>query len=216
MGWEIDPIADTPADLYALLPEVAVEVPGCAENMQKAALRRYAQRFCRDTEIWLERLAPTTTASMTSVELNALVAASYDAEVLRVKQVWFPDNGRFIYESQYRLEPSGEDLTMTFIADGIDTALVVNTEDGNMEIQVIVNPDDGCASYPAWLLQRWGKAIVDGALGYLMAQGRKPWTDRDSAMMHKEEYEQAVGEAKEYSTMNRLSGEVCAEPRLFV
>lgn len=216
MGWELDPIAATPADLYALLPEVSVEVPGCSENMQKAALRRSAQRFCRDTEIWLESLAPSTSSSMTSVELNALVAATYDAETLRVKQVWFPDNGRFIYESQYRLEPDGEDLTMTFIADGIDTALTVNDDDGNMEVQVIVNPDDGCASYPAWLLQRWGKAIVDGALAYLMNQGKKPWTDRDAAAMHKEEYEQATGEAKAYSTANRLSGEVCAAPRLFV
>lgn len=217
MAWSGVPIPATPTDLYTLLPRISHELPSCPEPVQKEALRLAAQQFCRDTEAWIEKLAPTTSASMASVELNALLAATYDAAALRVKYVWFPDNGRIVYENYYRLAPDGGDMDMVFTTSAnIDQALTVATADGDMEIGVIVDPYDTCAAYPAWLLRRWGTAICAGALATVKLQTKKPWSDPQGGMLRQSEYQLAVGTAKASNITGRKSGEIYIQPQPFV
>lgn len=52
----------------------------------------------------------------------------------------------------------------------------------NLDVNAVLIPKETLTQFPSWVLDRWGHAIADGAIGRFMQQNERDWTDRQGAV----------------------------------
>lgn len=149
-------------NLYSLQNLVYPELGGRpTEPYIRNQLRAAAHWFLRLTELWREDLATLTSVAD---QADYTMAVAYDAYIQRVLAVQY--NG-----APYGFSRVSEDgITIT-----LDPTPAIAGDD--IDISVILLPIEANTTYPAWILQRWGHAIVLGTEGLLAAQADRPWFD---------------------------------------
>lgn len=188
-------------NLYDLLPEVQKEIEGdINESVIKRALRRAARLFLLQTELWRETLSATTTAT-DEYTLSGL--HTHSAHIKRVDNVKVADD-------PIKFEKVSTDGTVVTLSNK-------TLADKTIEFEVVFIPNESNTDLPAWIVERWDRALVLGTLYELKKQNRRPWSDPNGAQLAYRELLEEVGRAKheKYSARGPV-GNLRIQPRAFV
>jgi len=66
-----------------------------------------------------------------------------------------------------------------------------------LDLYVVLVPQRASRMIPDFISEEWRDAIVHGALGRLLMQSGKPWTNPEKALLHKREFALAVRDARQ-------------------
>jgi hypothetical protein len=180
-GTVIDPDeTEYTASIMTLLPYVSPYLKACEEPIQKDALRKVASDFARESEIW--QATYTTTVATATTTISPTI--SYSAGLLRVRYLTVDDcvaDERMMYTVSH----TG---TITFLNElKVGTVVIVYYN---------ILPRRSCETYPEWLIDTWGSAIVEGTLSRLFAMAGKPWFNSQSSQYHMNEFNEYISLAK--------------------
>src|SRR5690606_23767232 len=126
-------------------------------------------------EVWLHEYATLTAEGQAEYDF----VVPDDTGVIRLKSLELATYApRF-----YPLGPGDTSVTLVHAPSQDDDALVM---------QFILAPKNGRDTAPSWLLNRYGRGIQDGVLGYLFGMAGTPWFNGNRAVMHMERYEDAI------------------------
>jgi hypothetical protein len=146
-----------------------------------------------DTEVIGVRKVVGTTSAGKEWRLNPL---DKDQWPLNVR----PDQPRF-----YAYVPEGQiDLQAT--PDASYTLTVT------AQVQLVL----GATTVPDVLDSKWGRALADGTLGYLMDIPEQPWTDHGQAMVRRKAFQAAINNAKADEQRGYNQGSVMVRQRAFI
>lgn len=67
---------------------------------------------------------------------------------------------------------------------------------GFIDVETVEYPKVTAEEAPSWFVQRYGDAIVSGAVGRIMGMSGRPWSDAAKAAEENLRYESAVNEAR--------------------
>jgi len=180
---------DGSENLYDLIDQIQPHVGDAPEYFVKQMLRSVARDFCRKTHVWVEQL--TTIPSVASQE-DYTLTSSYDAKILRVLEVKLET-----VDHNFSMDEEGT-LTM-------DPATGSTGDD--IDVKVVLLPDEDCSGFHAWLIDRWGDAIAAGTIFWLKAMPNQAWTDYEGAGFWQEQYKAGVAWAKGEEMTQRHRGE---------
>ena len=65
-----------------------------------------------------------------------------------------------------------------------------------LEAEVVFRPELTADDLPDWFMDRWSEAIIDGTLGALMLEEKKPWSNAQLGLRHQHLYNTTVTRAK--------------------
>lgn len=198
-------------NISTLVPNIATSLRSCEEAMQLQALRRAGREFCLASEVWRE--------DMNGVELDAddttvtlTVPAAYVADILRVRTV----KQRLATETDLTKAALLDERLWTLGVDNVLTLVIAPNADSLLDLNVVYLPRISCSLYPDWLLNRWSEGFCAGALGLLMEQPGKPWSDKPSAQYYQQQFRESVARAKREGWQGRKSGNQLFTTREFV
>jgi hypothetical protein len=162
-----------------LYPGMAVELPGVEDRSFLRALRDAGRRFCDRTEIWAWTLDPI---DLVEEQLDYTLAHEWQAVIKRVLEVRINSEagvtagtkGNAQDESLYEFTPPS---TLT-LDDSLEPG--ADLTDG-LEADVVLVPNLRCDEIPEYIIERWGEAIMAGAIAELKRQPNRGWTDPDGA-----------------------------------
>ena len=183
-----------------LMDQARMHLPGALDGFIKTELFSVLDTFFKDTNLWFEDL--TFTANPTSnTYLQAPADYTYtltptSGQIVRLLTAWdgnekkigaaMPQPGQIII--QYPPATSS-----TF---GARVALTV------------VDPldADGYPVFPEWVLQRHGDVVLDGLLGYMMAQHAKPYSNPQLASVRLRKFRSGVSVARNSAKQQNVYG----------
>lgn len=193
-------------NLYDLLPRIQTMVTGIINLVElKQKLRRVTMDFFRRTEIWVQDLDVIT--SVADQEDYSLTT-SYSAFIHRVKEIVITNT------NDNKIPWRFKDVTV----DGGTVTIVpaYTTAGDDIDVKVVLIPEEDCTQFPTHLLQRWGQGIVDGTIGYYAGRAATVSYDPVKAGYHLREFEDAISSAKGENFTLRGPGLVVAIAREFV
>lgn len=182
-----------------LIPQVSALTPECPNPIIKDALMKAMREFFSTSRAWRARdiTLLTTVADQTSYDANPPA----NAEVLQVLACW---NGTDEIDCEVPGEdddayPGETDSTyrIAVSADGAYYELRPAPEAAGDVLQgsVAYTLAANATGIPSWIYREHRYGIACGAAAHLVAQPRKPWTDRESYAMHRAEFEKAIRDA---------------------
>ena len=168
---------------------VVFRVPGCSDLMVRKAVRWAYNDFCR-------RSCCLRTVRRLSIEeeqtdypvmpvygqsVDSIVRVSIGRRVLRPQKDYLVVDGLAkVVRLHERFVPwSGE-------AGGVVW----------MEVEAVEMPSLESEEMPSWFADKYGAAVVSGALAQLLGTSGRAWSDPQSAAVERRAYENAVAEAK--------------------
>lgn len=175
------------SDFFDLL---SPDVPNCPQSMQTLALRQAAIAFCEQSQAWKYQHDP----------IGVTVATSdYDFTPLPNSVVHAIDYAEF-NDSEIEVMTAQDDVwlwnwrhqdgTPQYVV-GHPTYLTLipapNVE-GTLTLTVILKPSPVADGIDDDLFNEWREAIVHGALARLLMSPKKPYTDMQLAMLHKNQF----------------------------
>lgn len=190
---------DSVQNLFSLSPLVEPYLKACPLEIIKQQLSMALWDWCRQTHSWKQELA-----AIASVEDQAdyQMVVSYNAIILVVRGV----------------TTDGDDVIVSEVSETEILTLETIPSEDDLDIvpTVTLGASETCDAVPAWLLNRWGRAIADGALEFLLAMKNKPWGDPQMASYYANKYRRSILEAKNEGTRKRKAGSIPWQGRRFV
>lgn len=171
-----------------------------------SALRRAAQRFCRDSRIWRERLEDIVyEPAVNEYDLPAPDGATVE-EIL-----WARSSGNVLSTcSAEAIFTAGETVEGTPQAVALkslsNTCLVWPTPEGGsgtLGLYVVLAPSRTANEVPDQLADRWHDAIIAGARAELMSTIGMPWSNPQEAERQTMIFWDFVAEARREATSGR-------------
>lgn len=183
--------------ISGLLGVARAELTGAPDNLITQKLREIGREFLRKTEIWTEDISVTLVEDQAAYTLTPTAGTVFKIESLLYQNEpallrgFYLDlaNSKLTFETGY---VPGESL-----ADQVWTCRVV----------LDVEWRDGDNDFPAFVLNRWGDGIANGAAGDLQRMSKRPWTDPNWSIRY-EKYKNALREAKREKIGRGVSREI--------
>lgn len=148
-----------------LVPRMEGWLPGCPPVLLRQTLQDTARRFCMETGALRTEIGPFGFVDGQNVYLLELPVL---ATVLNVHGVWI--SGMKCHPTSYRIRRNEDTDTV------IEFALVPAASEGRVwTAGVSMTPLMGCEEYPSAFMDKWGHAVVAGALALLMADSTKAY-----------------------------------------
>ena len=193
---------DSSDNLYDLLPQIQPYVGGVGTSLLQQVAREVAGEFCKATEVWREHFEDIATVE-DQEDYDLSGEHSYSAWIKRVYAVTIEDVDWGFSEVS---------------ADG-DTVTIspsYPTDDDDLDAWVVLIPEETCSQYPAWFLERWGKALVYGVRSKLKLMANVPWSDPQGGQIERSHYMSEVSAAKREVRTERGRGLLTMVQRRFV
>lgn len=189
-------------DLYPLMEP---ELPGCPQPLILQALRKKVRQFCQDTDAWREQLKDI---NLVAGQRDYVLNPSFDAEIRKIVEVRINtaanraaghigapvDFQRYTFHGELS-QRSGANLppnTLTLDATLNPSESVA----GGLEVKVSLAPLLMAGQVDQDFLQKWGEAIIGGAMFYLMAMKNKKWSDPQKAGLYLVDYYKGLSRAR--------------------
>lgn len=186
--------------LFTLAEEMILQLPGASDLAVRKALQRACRKFCQDTAIFRQRIeipveehvysylvVPNMSAQITHVDKARLVAGGSWRRLPIVDKHVYQDN-----DGQYWLV--------------LDKWLVDSTleedEEAKISVQVTLIPDIGSEELPCGFVDKWGQAIIAGAMIQLCGTPGVAWSNPGLAQQNMSIYHDWVTDA----AMERMGG----------
>lgn len=184
-----------------LLPEL----PGCTTDFLDYHLRKVTREYCKATSCW------RATGDPIDVEAGLadypVYAPETQAEVVRITAInlagsllWRTSSAlpsRAELECPPRYGPndppftlSGDLRTLTLATREVPTADLAAA----LLLEAALRPVEDAKTLPTFLKSEHSEALRYGVLSRLMAMGKKPWTDRELALVYLTQWNAALGQ----------------------
>jgi hypothetical protein len=170
-----------------LISELAVQLPGCPDNLIMLALRRGARKFCERTGLWQAGLTAAAVAEQAEYTLDASGAG--EAQILTVDKVEV--NGCEIVKSGYKFDKLTSELV--FQAGSIPTV-----DDQTIAITVSLQPTLDCTDFPTVITGQYSEGISAWAGAYICRLSKRPWFDPAQAVEFDRTYRGVLQDALIY------------------
>lgn len=201
------------------LPLVLTEAPGCPVALAVDAVRQAAREFCEQSRAWRHKSEPTALwAGRTRYPLHTfeacdvcgILGAAYGSRELKPLA---PDAAQFsqatsLEPTHYRFWEPGE--IEVYPIPQADTA-------AELRVNLALMPGRSTDVLPAFLLDRHGPAICQGAVGkLLMGPGNQPWHNPQMGAVAESRFKAATVLAKMATSRAGTPGGRRVRPRPFV
>lgn len=170
-----------------------------------AALRAMARQFMVDTEIWREELDAFPTVADQAAYPLALPTEGTDPDTVTYNATF----KRALYVRLNSAICTLDPCRWTLRNDGVLTFKTAPaTTDLPVVVGVVFTPNASCTQLPAALVARWGPAIAEGAIAYLLTQDSQPWSNPNEGARRMQAYVYEVNNAKREVCTSCQSGEL--------
>lgn len=185
------------------MQELLPYTPGAVRAVVKRAIRRTAREFYRQTFAWRDvraglSLTPGQSAVGASyqdnaVDIVAILSVEIDGRPLQPLSRRPPD-GTYNYAEPmaYYMASSTDTTSGAFILVPGTTAGVA----GTLAYEMALAPNLTADYFPDMTQYLYYEAIVDGALGKLLAQPAKPYSNPTLAQYHLKRFRAAIAQAR--------------------
>lgn len=186
--------------------EVLPWAPGCNTAMATSAIRRAAIELFDKCLIWRKRLSAinavadtatyTLSPGITNVVVAKVISVRFSNKLLRRRGVRQLD--AYYGENNDWREMKGTPEWFTEEAPGKITLVPMPSTSitGAIEVEVALRPTEASTGIDDTDFDYWReyvRVIADGALAYIKAEPRKPWTDIPGSQQRRKAFDEAVG-----------------------
>lgn len=176
--------------IESLTPFIMPRVPGAAEPVVFDAIRRAAQEFCETTRLW--RYDDSFEASGEPDEIMAAPVGSYIFEIESARfdgrplePIALTDLERLIQDWR-----SLDNAAPKYITQAEpDTVMLVPKGAGKVDLTLTLKPSDDTELLPTWLIDKYSRAIADGAIAELMMMPGQPYSNPQLAGVHAQRFQ---------------------------
>jgi len=210
-------------DMTALLDEVLPDVPGCPRALALDKVREKAREFFRRTGIWLHPAFTDIDIVIGQRDYPLVPVEPLDeTSIVGVVQVWI--TGTRIYKRSrpelirsypnFVTQAGPRPVHYYWELDNVVTLFPTPTVeiDGGLQVLAIQAPKIDATVFPDAYYADWRSYIASGAKYELMRIPKKPYSDPQLALFHKDEFETGVtlasgrlNSAGEYSSEDEIS-----------
>jgi hypothetical protein len=185
-----------------LMNNVRINVPGALDTVVKLEFFNALDDFFKGSNIWKEKIPVSVDPTKDT----------YDV---------VPTDSGAINRLLWVIDPSGVAVNATMEEPG---TLVLQYKPGMAQTytacvaKTVTDPTtkDDYPQYPDWVLDKYGDDLVNGVVGRLMKQPKKPYTDLQLAQYYLKSFEQAIGFARiEAARMNTYAAQTWRFPQSF-
>lgn len=163
-----------------------VRLTGAVDDAIKLELFNAADEFCRETDIWQERI-PFVTVPPTPDVVYDLVPT--EGTILRLLDLNRDDGSRITWPATMRIP--GELVLPTQWEAGTNLVATVSLAP--------IDPTEAGTEFPIigdWIWSRHFTALVDGLITKMAMVADKPYTDANLALYHGRRFRNAIGVAR--------------------
>lgn len=186
--------------------EVLPWAPGCNTAMADSAIRRAAIELFDKGLLWRKRLAAinavqdqaayTISSGITNVGIAQIISVRYSNKTLTRMGVSQLDD--YYGDTVDWRELKGTPEFYTESAPGVITLVPMPSvaATGAIEVEAALRPTEASTGIDTTDLDYWReyvRVIADGALAYIKAEPRKPWTDIRGAESRRQAFVEAIG-----------------------
>jgi len=185
-------------DYYDLL---LPELPGCPTAMLDLHLVETVRIFCASTAVWREALTPINLQAGVATYAMAVPAGSALDRLTSLTV-----NGELLWKLTSRLDDRQADGVQPKYTENqppfqlsanLDSITLLEVPSSNvtagLAITAALKPVQGATVIPDFIKSQYSEAIRHGVLSRLMAMGKKPWTDRELALVYSSRWNSALG-----------------------
>jgi len=170
-------------------------LPGCDTPLVLAALQAAGMDFCERSRVWEEDLAAM---NIVAEQVDYTLTSPYDARIDGIESVEMNtaqgvtdgDEGGEVDPQFYEFDPATNVLTL---AEDIEPQEAVTS---GLVVRVVYVPRLLTKELAGWVLDQYGLAIVQKALGDLQGGAGKPWSNPVESQRNLLRYENAVDTAR--------------------
>lgn len=191
------PIRRPVSNLGDFIKDMVKSLPDCTQPEMRMALRESAVEFCRDTGAFCGRLDPI---DVVANQLLYPMEVPYEAYIHTIKRVQMKayaadTRPRDLVPTEYDTE-DGEPMSLFLTYEPVaDIA-------GGIIVTATFVPYPDAEDFPAEFLNRWGPAIVCGALALKQGERGRAWSD---PVKYQENYARCRA-GKSEAVIRRLNG----------
>lgn len=183
------------AAISTLVPDVRVEIPGVAAFVAERQLLRATRVFCEETRAWRTNISVGVSAATPTVILTSLLPTATEmVDVISVKnsvdggEPVHPRTYAWLDQNRTNWRAETNNYATYFLLDGNDTIRFVPTPSDTIanlyDVRVAVKPLLTATTIDDILANKFREELIHGALGYLYAIPKKPWSDPGLATFH--------------------------------
>jgi hypothetical protein len=176
--------------------------------------------FCGQSRWLRETITVTTAADDPDYDL---VSADPDLEVIGIRRIV----GATSAGKQFKLDPlakelwplnarSGRPRVHTYTPEASFALFPTPDAVYTMTVTAQMQPKQTATTLPDALESKWGRALVDGALGYLLDIQDQPWTNHGQADVRRRAFRSAINNAKADEQRDYNQGSVMVRQRAFI
>jgi hypothetical protein len=182
-------------DTERLMKNARSRLPGAIDTVLELELFNVLDEFFQDSNVWQEAIEFSVTAadevptiyyiepeSVSSIVRLISVVTSEDRPVAATMQV----PGEVILLTQ----PGGDETYTATVAMTVDDP---------------VQSTNNYPEFPAWVLTKYGMALLDGLLGRMMSQPAKPYSNTQLALYHTRKFRSAIAFASTESVRRNVA-----------
>ena len=180
--------------LSVLVPDVRMEVPEVPSFVAQRQLLRAMREFCEFTRAWRVNVSVGVTKNVATVNLTSLLPGGTElVDIISMKNA---DGGappeprtyRWLVKNISDWRSESEPDANYYVLDGNNTVRFMPTPSattaGKYTARVSVKPLLTATTINDVLVNKYSELFIHGALAYLYAVPRKPWTDASLAQYH--------------------------------
>jgi hypothetical protein len=179
-------------DLYPLMTPY---LPGCDTPLVLGALQIAGRDFCDRARVWEEDL---TAVNLVAEQVAYTLTSPYDAQIDGIASVEINtaagvadgDEGGEVDADYYEFDPATNVLTLD---DAIEPQTSVTS---GLVVRVVFVPRLLTKEIAGWVLEQFGMAIMQKAMGDLQGGAGKPWSNPVESARNLRRYESGVDAAK--------------------
>ena len=209
--------------LTEFLPQVQPHVPGCPEGVILEAIRNACIRFCTDTWLIRETLAPITVAvgadeyaltASTDNESIGIVSFLHDKRELDQKT----EDELDIIDSGWRTADPGVASYVTMLLPDVAKLNREPAEEivDGLIVRIATKPTDTADSVDDLLFNDWRKAIKYGAIEDLLEIPEKGWSNMKLSLWYGKRFNFEIQRGKARARMGFMSKSTTVKNRAWI
>lgn len=193
------------------IPWVSVQVSMVPRDLHIAAIRQAAVTFCEMSHAWKEWQEPwDVSTGERDIEVNqpdnarvhAITNAYFDDEIDGLVEVKTPSQLAAL-DPLWRTAEVGDPEAVTLVSTDIAALYPHPSADGDLYVEAILKPSEASLEGPDFLYEEYRETICKGALAWLLALRRRPWSDQMAAREIRAEFEMACRSANSVAGKGR-------------
>ena len=183
------------ADIAALAENIVYRLPGVADVMVRKMLQAAYADFARLSCCFVSWCDTETEEDVTEYPVAAMIPGMTVAAVSEVRI----DGRKLVHGRDYRIFNAGMAPVVVLESH------TMSADPRILSVRAIEQPKYNSERAPRWFIDKYGEAVVSGALVKLYGMSGRRWSDQDMARQEMVRYENFCTNAR----LNSLSSDGC-------